>query len=112
MSDAPVVYVASGTPKTTSPEQGMKRQVLAYNDKLMVVRNYFVKGWSGARHAHPHEQMVYVVKGHIQFEADGKSWNLHAGDSLVVKGDVHHQASAFEESEVLDIFTPFREDYA
>jgi quercetin dioxygenase-like cupin family protein len=107
-----VVYVASATPKTTSPETGMSRQVLAYNDKLMVVRNYFEAGWSGARHAHPHEQMVYVVKGHILFQAEGQKWDLHAGDSLVVSGDVQHQASAFEPSEVLDIFTPFREDYA
>jgi quercetin dioxygenase-like cupin family protein len=107
-----VVYVASGAPKTTSPEQGMSRQVLAFNPKLMVVRNYFVKGWAGARHAHPHEQLVYVVKGHILFQAEGQSWELRAGDSLVVEGNVEHQASAFEESEVLDLFTPFREDYA
>jgi quercetin dioxygenase-like cupin family protein len=112
MSDQPVVFVASGDPTFSVPEAGMRRQVLAYNSKLMIVRNYFVKGWSGARHAHPHQQSVYVVKGHILFQADGKQWELKAGDSLVVDGGVEHQASAFEESEVLDIFTPFREDYA
>jgi quercetin dioxygenase-like cupin family protein len=56
--------------------------------------------------------MVYVVKGHIVFEAEGKSWELRAGDSVVVDGDLDHQASALEDSEVLDIFTPYREDYA
>lgn len=107
-----VVFVPSAAPKHSSPEPGMSRQVLAYNPKLMIVRNSFEKGWSGARHAHPHEQMVYVVHGHILFQAEGKSWELHAGDSLIVEGNVEHQASAFEASEVLDIFTPFREDYA
>jgi len=29
----------------------------------------------------------------------------------VVDGAVEHQASALEESEVLDVFTPVREDY-
>ena len=91
---------------------GMIRQVLAYNAQLMLVRHNFTKGWVGARHKHPHHQMVYVVKGHIVFEAEGKSWELRAGDSVVVGGDLDHQASALEDSEVLDIFTPYREDYA
>jgi hypothetical protein len=30
----------------------------------------------------------------------------------VVPGGREHQASALEESEVLDVFTPYREDYA
>lgn len=112
MSDLPVVFVEGSQPPFSVPEPGMRRQVLAYNSQLMIVRNYFEKGWSGARHAHPHQQSVYVVKGHILFQADGKQWDLKAGDSLVVDGNVQHQASAFEESEVLDIFTPYREDYA
>jgi quercetin dioxygenase-like cupin family protein len=112
MSQEKVVFVASSAAPAISPEPGMSRQVLAYSDKLMIVRNTFGKDWVGARHAHPHEQSIYVVKGHIRFEAEGKSWELHTGDSLVVAGGVAHQASAFEPSEVLDIFTPFREDYA
>lgn len=56
--------------------------------------------------------MVYVVRGHILFEAQGKSWEMHGGDSIVVDGGVEHQASAFEASEILDIFTPYRQDYA
>jgi quercetin dioxygenase-like cupin family protein len=111
MSQEKVVFVASATPQPVVPEPGASRQVLAHNEKLMIVRNSFVKGWSGARHAHPHEQSVYVVKGHIHFEAEGKSWELHEGDSIVLAGDVPHQASAVEESVVLDIFTPFRQDF-
>lgn len=107
-----VVFVPSAEPEFSSPEAGMRRQVLAYNPRLMIVRNFFEKGWTGARHAHPHDQMVYVVKGQIRFEAEGQSWELRAGDSLAVEGNVEHQASAREDSEVLDVFTPFREDYA
>ncbi len=112
MKESGVVYTATdATPKTT-PEPGMVRQVLAYSPELMLVRHNFIKGWAGARHSHPHHQMVYVVNGHIVFEAEGKSWNMRAGDSIVVDGSLDHQASALEDSEVLDIFTPFREDYA
>ncbi len=112
MTDRGVVYTATDATNVTRPEPGMQRQVLAYNPHLMLVRHTFEKGWNGARHSHPHHQMVYVVRGHIRFEAKGKSWEMRSGDSVVVEGGMEHQASALEESEVLDIFTPFREEYA
>jgi quercetin dioxygenase-like cupin family protein len=112
MQESAVVFTPSNAAKVSAPEPGMVRQVLAYNPRLMLVRNQFVAGWKGARHSHPHDQLVYVVRGHICFEAEGKSWDLRAGDSVAVNGGIDHQASAYEESEVLDIFTPYREDYA
>ena len=112
MSDSTVIYTATDATKITTPEPGMLRQVLAYTPHLMLVRHTFEKGWKGARHSHPHHQMVYVVRGRIRFQAQEKSWDLHAGDSLVVDGGVEHEASAIEPSEVLDIFTPYRQDFA
>jgi len=95
-----------------SPETGLSRQVLAHNGKLMLVRHLMEKGWTGARHSHPHEQLVYIVRGHIQFLGGDNAFDARAGDSFVVPGGVEHQARALEESEVLDVFTPAREDYA
>ena len=89
----------------------MTRQVLAHNDELMLVRHYFEQGWTGERHSHPHHQLVYVVKGALQVEVEGEAFDVLAGDSFIVNGGVEHQASALEASEVLDIFTPAREDY-
>jgi quercetin dioxygenase-like cupin family protein len=70
------------------------------------------KGWVGTRHSHPHEQLVFVVKGHIRFEYSGGNFEARTGDSFLVPGGVEHQASAYEDCEVLDIFTPMRQDYA
>lgn len=112
MNESGIVYTATDATPTSTPEPGMVRQMLAYNPQLMLVRHTLTKGWVGTPHSHPHHQMVYVVSGHILFEAEGKQWNMRAGDSLVVEGNVKHQASALEDCEVLDIFTPFREDYA
>jgi quercetin dioxygenase-like cupin family protein len=104
--------VKASEAKRFTPETGMVRQVLAYSGDLMLVRHYFEKGWVGARHSHPHHQLVYVVKGAIHVEADGEpAFDCYAGDSFVVNGGVEHQARALEDSEVLDIFTPVREDY-
>ena len=99
------------TAPTSTPEPGMIRQIGAFSPHLMLVRHEFKKGWVGAAHAHPHHQLVYVDKGSIAITVDGVTQTAIAGDSFVVNGGVTHQASALEDSEVLDVFTPVREDY-
>ena len=98
--------------KLFSPEAGLLRQVLAYSEQLMLVHHLMERDWVGARHSHPHEQLVYIVRGHIRLSSGDNIFDLRTGDSFVVPGGVEHQASALEESEVLDVFTPFRKDYA
>lgn len=112
MKDGGVIYVATEAAMETRPEAGMVREVLAYNPQLMLVRHQFTQGWIGARHSHPHHQLVYVTRGHVRLEAEGKAWELRTGDSVAVEGGIEHRASALEDSEVLDFFTPYREDYA
>ncbi len=104
-------FVANGDVVSQTPEPGMIRQVLAHSEKLMLVRHFFESGWAGARHSHPHEQLVYVARGAIRVDVGGEIFAARAGDSFVVAGGVEHQAWALEESEVLDVFTPVREDY-
>jgi quercetin dioxygenase-like cupin family protein len=94
------------------PEPGLRRQVMSFTPKMMLIRHTMKKGWVGAKHSHPHEQMVYIISGHIIFEYPGGTIDAKPGDSFIVDGDVEHQARALEDSEVLDVFTPMREDYA
>jgi quercetin dioxygenase-like cupin family protein len=96
----------------SDPEPGLKRQVLAHNKNLMLVRHLMQKGWQGALHSHPHDQLVYIIKGRLSFAGGDSLFEAAAGDSFVVPGGTEHQASALEDSEVLDIFHPWREDYA
>jgi quercetin dioxygenase-like cupin family protein len=107
-----VIHTPTHAATLSSPEPGMQRHVLAYSQNLMLVRHHLSKGWTGASHSHPHEQLVYVVRGRIQFNAGGKSIELCPGDSVIVESNVEHQATALEDSEVLDVFAPYREDYA
>ena len=96
----------------STPEPGLRRQVMSYSPAMMLVRHTMTKGWVGARHSHPHEQLVYVVRGRIRFEHPGGIVEAGPGDSFLVPGGDEHQATALEDSEVLDVFTPMREDYA
>ena len=97
--------------KTSEPEAGLKRRVLAYNEKLFLAEHEMVKGWVGTVHSHPHDQIVYVVHGHLKVTCQGKTFEIRTGDTFVVRGGVEHGASALEESLVIDVFTPWREDY-
>jgi quercetin dioxygenase-like cupin family protein len=112
MSLNAIEVVPSQEESMSNPEPGLRRQVMSYSPSMMLIRHTMKKGWIGARHSHPHEQMVYVVSGHLTFQHPGGVFEATAGDSFLVPGNVEHQASALEDSEVLDVFTPYREDYA
>src|ERR1700741_182952 len=105
------VVVAHEDGKVSAPENGLKRRVLAYNDKLFLVEHEMVKGWVGTVHSHPHEQIVYVVHGHLKVACEGRTVDVRTGDTFVVRGGVEHGASAVEDWLVIDVFTPCREDY-
>src|SRR5437868_14399100 len=112
MSQNKIEVIPSKSEGMSTPEPGLRRQVMSYSPSMMLIRHTMEKGWVGTRHSHPHEQMVYIIRGGIRFEYPGGVFEARSGDSFLVPGGVEHQASAFEDSEVLDIFTPMREDYA
>lgn len=103
--------VSSGQAKHSAPEPGLTRMVGAYNDKLFLAEHRMERGWVGARHSHPHDQIVYVVSGRLRVTCGEKTFDVRSGDSFVVRGGVEHQASALEDSHVIDVFTPCRNDY-
>jgi quercetin dioxygenase-like cupin family protein len=106
-----VSFVSGASVQPSFPEPGLERRVGAYNEKLFIAEHRMEKGWAGAAHSHPHDQVVYVVSGHLLVTAGDQTFEIHAGDSFVVRGGVLHQASALEPSVVIDVFTPCREDY-
>lgn len=95
----------------TEPEPGLRRQVMAHSSAMMLVRHEMCKGWRGAAHKHPHEQMVYVISGHIRVLVDSREIDASTGDNFIVGSNVEHQATAIENSVVLDVFCPARADY-
>jgi len=105
------IIVAGDQPRISHPEAGLQREILVHSPTMMLVRHEMSKRWRGTTHQHPHEQMVYVISGCIQVNVDGILREATAGDSFIVESNVEHNAVALEDSIVLDVFTPSREDY-
>jgi quercetin dioxygenase-like cupin family protein len=95
----------------TEPEPGLERQILVHSPSMMLVRHRMRKGWRGTPHCHPHEQMVYVVSGRIRARVEAEWHEAAGGDNFIAVSNAEHEAEALEDSVVLDIFTPTREDY-
>lgn len=95
----------------THPEPGITRRILARGGTMMGVEATFEKGAVGSVHKHPHEQVSYIVSGAVEYEADGVKYQLKAGDSYYVEPNLPHGAVALEDTVILDIFTPQREDF-
>ena len=89
--------------------KGVNLDSLAVGEKSMVTKiNY------ATTHQHPHEQCGYVISGkhHLIVECEPKiDVILEAGDSYAIPGNTPHSFEVMEDGEVVDVFTPQREDY-
>jgi quercetin dioxygenase-like cupin family protein len=94
-----------------SPNRGVQRQVLSEAPEMMMVSFRFETGAEGKLHSHPHVQSTYVARGRFRFFRDGATYELAAGDSLVIPGNVEHGCQCIEEGELIDCFTPRRDDF-
>jgi len=89
----------------------LERRIMAYDEQLMLVEVHLQKGGVGALHTHPHHQVDYLVRGSVLFELEGKRYTMEAGDSVLIPPNAEHGATALEDSILLDIFSPMREDF-
>ena len=90
---------------------GVKRQVLSHGKDLMACHLWFEKGAVGAMHSHFHVQTTYILKGKFEFTIDGETKTVSAGDALYKESGILHGCTCIEEGELLDIFTPQREEF-
>lgn len=91
---------------------GVIRTIKSYINDLMVCELKWQKGMFGEAHSHPHRQCGYIIKGAFEAELNGKKSVLKAGDCFYCEADEVHSLFCLEDDSVmLDIFTPYREDF-
>lgn len=88
------------------------RKMLGNGGGLMMVEVSFKKGGIGTPHSHTdHEQVSYIVSGSFEITYGDKKVILKAGDSFYAGKNVIHGVVALEDSKILDVFTPQRQDF-
>ncbi len=90
---------------------GMKRKIMAYDEKLMMVRVQFEKNAIGVVHQHYHSQITNVESGVFEVEIGGEKKVLKAGDAFYIPPNILHGAVCIEPGVLIDIFSPMREDF-
>lgn len=91
--------------------KGVNLDSLAVGEKSMVTKMNYVVGDYAEEHTHPQEQCGYVISGKYRMTVEEHLFLLEAGDSYAIPGNVPHSFEVLEAGEVVDVFTPHREDY-
>jgi quercetin dioxygenase-like cupin family protein len=84
---------------------------MAHTASMTVGRIQLVQGCHVARHEHPHEQIANVVAGRLRFVVGGEEQIVEGVASVLIPGGVPHEVEALEDSVVIDVFAPAREDW-
>ncbi|MEN8789947.1 MAG: cupin domain-containing protein [Flavobacteriaceae bacterium] len=91
--------------------EGVKRQIMGYDDKIMLVNVKFDKGGIGPMHEHYHSQVTYVVSGRFELTIGGETKTVKGGDAFYIPPHVLHGAVCLEGGVLIDVFSPIREDF-
>lgn len=97
--------------QATPMVEGVFRKVLSHSENLMVCEITLEQGSVIAAHAHPHEQITYVISGKCRYTVGEETREVSAGDSVLIPGDVMHSIVVLETMKVIDAFSPARKDF-
>lgn len=91
--------------------KGVSLDSLALGEKSQVTKMNYVVGNFASPHQHPHEQSGYVISGKYELVIDDEKYELNTGDTYSIPSNQIHSFKVIEAGEVVDVFTPPREDY-
>ena len=89
----------------------IEMKTLVHGDKTLMTEFRLGQGAVLPRHKHPHEQTGYLVSGRIELTIGAEIYQVSAGDSWCIPGNVEHSAVVVERSVAVEVFSPVREDY-
>ncbi|MDP4291041.1 MAG: cupin domain-containing protein [Bacteroidota bacterium] len=90
---------------------GVRRQIMGYNDDIMLVKVEFKEGGTGALHQHPHTQSTFVASGIFELTIGKETRIIKPGDGFLAPPNVAHGVVCIEKGTLIDTFSPIREDF-
>ncbi|HOJ51167.1 MAG TPA: cupin domain-containing protein [Syntrophales bacterium] len=99
------------------PHLPEKEWIKGFKGRVVHGENITVVFWeveAGAvlpTHSHPHEQLTIVLKGSLIIKLNGEELALSDLEGLVIPSNTPHGGAATVQTQVIDVFSPLREDY-
>jgi len=104
-------FIPESTTEWEQLNESARRQILGYDDQIMMVKIEFLTGAIGAVHSHIHRQCTYVASGVFEFEIEGVKKVVKTGDGLYMEPNVLHGVVCLEAGILIDTFSPVRADF-
>ena len=93
------------------PLEGVQLRAI-HGDRMTMVFFHLEPGVKVPEHSHPHEQMGTVLKGSIELVVEGEKRIVKMGEAYQIPSDAVHSGECGESpAEILEIFSPPREDF-
>jgi len=92
-------------------QEGLSRQIMGYDGKIMLVKAKFEKGAIGNLHKHYHSQVTYVESGEFEMTIGDDKRIIKGGDSFYIPPHVMHGCVCTSPGILIDVFSPAREDF-
>ena len=109
MTTPDIVRWADAEPVEMLP--GLWRRTLGTGERGMLVEIRAEPGVIIPEHAHPAEQIGYIISGEVELSIAGISYRFAPGDSYAIPGNVIHSARFQTACVLVEYFTPVREEY-
>lgn len=85
---------------------------MVHTEKMTLAYWDIKKGSILPEHSHHHEQVAaQVISGEFELTLAGETKVMKAGDVAVIPSNTLHSGEAITDCQLLDVFSPIREDY-
>lgn len=113
--EKPLFFIDPEGSSSFSQMEGLETTVLTglRGERMMMVLNVTLPGYTVPIHSHPHEQIGVVYGGEAILRIGGEERHVRKGDLYCIPADVPHGDTTIgdESFVMLDIFHPVRGDF-
>lgn len=83
-----------------------------FNGERMTIARLDMKRTAGTRtHTHEAEELLCVLSGALKVTIEGEETIIRGGELIETRGGVPHAIEALEDTTVLAVFSPIRQDW-
>ena len=105
------MFYKKGTGEYRQLLEGAQMKTMVHGDKTLMGKFKIAEGAEIPTHSHPHEQTGLLLSGKLRLKVEEEIVAAKAGDNWCIRGGVEHSAEALEDSVIVEVFSPVRDDY-